>query len=237
MPDEEHKEEEQKKEGEHKEGEHDKGKGESPKQKKLLWWGLGLAGAGLLVSLLLFNNSSNSGTAAAQTVANPSTPFVPNPTNPYDASANEYWPVPTSNPVTGQPTGTTTGGTSSSSGSGSKKKKSSGSSKKSSSSSKKSSSSSHTTTKITPHHTVAAKPHAGGAHGYVYTVQKGDTLQSLQNKAWPGSSKSTNAQKAVKAAHGAAQYTSNTNIKNYANNAAILKASGGKLKPGMKINL
>lgn len=208
---------------EHKEGEH---KGASAKQKKLLYWGLGLAGAGLLVSLLLYKNGGSS--AQDQTVANPSTPFYPNPT---DASQNEYWPVLQSNPATGQITGTS-GGTSSSgststgssssgsSSSSKKKKKSSGSSSKSSSySSKKSSSSS---SKSSNSKTVKPNPTAGGAHGWVYTAKGGENVQTLFSKAWPGNAMNFG-------------YT-------YANNAALLKAENinkqnGILKKGQKVIL
>lgn len=229
--------------GEHK-GEHEKGKhgehheGKDQKNKRLLWWGLGLSGAGLLVALLLFNKGGSS--TSGQTMDTTPNGFVPNAQNPYDASANEYWPVTTTNPTTGAVTGTTggagasTGGTSTSSGS-KKKHKGSSSGSKSGSKSKGTphgTSKTHTggsSSKVSPHHTVAANPHAGGAHGYVYTVQKGDTLQSLQQKAWPGSIYSNRS--------GKGKPTSSTNIQTYANNAKILKASGGKLKPGMKINL
>lgn len=218
MP-EEHKEHEEHTEEhhEHKEGEHGEHKGSSAKQKKLLYWGLGIAGAGLLVSLLLYKNGGSN--AQDQTVANPSTPFYPNPT---DASQNEYWPVLQSNPATGQVTGTsggtsssgsTSSGSSSSGSSSKKKKKSSGSSSKSSSSSSKKSSSSKT---------VKPNPTAGGAHGWVYTAKGGENVQTLFSNAWPGNTMNFG-------------YT-------YANNAALLKSENinkqnGILKKGQKVIL
>lgn len=170
--------------------------------------------------------------------------------NPGAAENLDYWPyVPNNNSSSGSSKSKgSSSGSSKSSGSGSSKSSGSGSSKssggskgKSSSGSSKSSSGgvSHGTshgvssgTKTsTKKNKVTANPHAGGAHGYVYTTKAGDTLLSLQSKAWPGSKQS-----------GASHPTSNTYIGNYANNSKILKQKGivsksGAIKPGTKISL
>ncbi len=83
---------------------------------------------------------------------------------------------------------------------------------------------SHGQTQIKPN------PHAGGAHGYVYTTKPGDTAASLQKRFWPGSS-----------ASGARNPTSRTSIWNYGNNAKILKPGKNSnwnkpIKPGTRIS-
>jgi hypothetical protein len=115
--------------------------------------------------------------------------------------------------------GTTKGKTSSGSSSSKSTKSSS-----SSTSSKHSVSTSHSSGKTT----VKPNPTAGGAHGYVYTTKKGDTVASLTAKAWPGSNNSGGK--------------GNPTLWSYANNKALLKGnysnkSTGAIKPGTKIVL
>lgn len=89
------------------------------------------------------------------------------------------------------------------------------------------------------HHTITAhrnvhengrvkpNPHKGGAHGWVYTTKKGDTLASLQHRFWPGSNTSGGR--------------GNPNLFTYANNKQLLKgkffSQGGQwhIKPGTRI--
>lgn len=71
-------------------------------------------------------------------------------------------------------------------------------------------------------------PHAGGAHGWVYTTKPGDTNVTLQEKFWPGSYYSGAGKNA----------TSRTFLYSYANNRELLKGNVNKLgqiKPGTRI--
>jgi hypothetical protein len=119
---------------------------------------------------------------------------------------------------------------STSSGSSSSKTSSGGSSSKSTKSSSSSTSSKHSvsTSHSSGKTTVKPNPTAGGAHGYVYTTKKGDTVANLTAKAWPGSNNSGGK--------------GNPTLWSYANNKALLKGnysnkSTGAIKPGTKIVL
>lgn len=77
---------------------------------------------------------------------------------------------------------------------------------------------------------VKPNPHAGGAHGWVYTTKPGDTLNNLQRRFWPGSN----------ALYGG----SGANIMKYGNNTQIIQSlrhnknflRTGILPTGTKIN-
>lgn len=75
---------------------------------------------------------------------------------------------------------------------------------------------------------IKPNPHAGGAHGYVYTTKKGDTLTTLQGKFFPtsnGSNKQGNIM----------QYGNNSKlISQYRKSGAI--NSKGQIRPGTKLN-
>lgn len=229
---------------------------------KTLWIVGGVGAAGVL--LLLFMNSgggsSSSSTpstdtsgintqgagGAVDTSSLVGSGGYPSWYNPGAAENLDYWPyVPVSH--TGSDKSGSSGSKSGSSGSKSGSKSGSSSSK-SGSKSGGSKSTSGGVTHGSGHHgvskgtktstnknKVSANPHAGGAHGYVYTTKGGETLQGLQNKAWPGSSASIvgHPRKA----------TSNTNILTYANNKKILSKQLGTystskpLPKGIKINL
>ncbi len=79
----------------------------------------------------------------------------------------------------------------------------------------------------TKKHSTAPNPHAGGAHGYVYTTKAGDTIASLTKKFWPGSTGGGGK--------------GNPNAYTYANNKKILGNKSGyswgkPIKPGTRIS-
>lgn len=116
-------EEEEKKESAHSD-KPESGKGETPdsgggdekkKHNKLLWWGLGIGAAGLLVTLFLYFKGSGNLQQGASSVLGPSgTGYLPgsNSYNPGDPYNQDYWPPVTQgpNPPTPTPTPTPTPG-------------------------------------------------------------------------------------------------------------------------------
>ena len=231
------------------------GQGEEKKKKDtILWWGLGIGIAGLVVTVFLLGKGGNSGssTTADQT---PASSYDPYSTSGYaNGYAQDYWPSPYDSSSSGT-TGTVSthggGSSGSSSGSGSKSGSSgsksgssgsksgssgsksgssSGSKSGSSSGSKSGSKSGSSGSKSGSKSGSAPKPNptAGGAHGYVYTAKAGDTLASLQQKFFP-SSNGSNKQ---------------GNLMQYANNATLIKYyrstgainSKGQIKAGTKLN-
>ena len=225
---------------------------------KTLWIVGGVGAAGVL--LLLFMNSgsgsssqpasSTSGTTtqggggAVDTSSLVGTGGVPSWYNPGAAENMDYWPYPTTSSTSTSSkhkTSSSSGGSSTSKSSGSSSKSSSSSSKSSgSSSSKSSSSSSKSSGSSSSVKSVSANPTAGGAHGYVYTVGSGASIYNSGKQTAVGKG-AISLSDLSKAAWG-----NTSTIKNYANNAALLKyyASTGQYNPktgllqsGAKINL
>lgn len=229
---------------EHHKGEHGKHDehGKHKEKNNLLWWGLGIGGAGLLLTLFLVSKGSNSSQDQSSQggTIQPGATLGSQPG--YDASAMDYWPY--LNNTSQYPggagstsgSGNSSGGGSSSSGGGSTKKSGGGSTKKSGGGSTKKGSGGSTNkgtsggtkgtsgghTKITTtggHTIVTPNPTAGGAHGWVYTTKAGDTIQGLQGKAW----------------------NNTIPLLKYANNAQLLKGKfnkqTGAIVPGTKVVL
>ena len=72
--------------------------GDKREQKNVMYWGLGIAAAGLVLTVLFFS-SGNKNKSSTNTVVQPSTPFIPNPTDVSIGShaAPLFWPgLPTS---------------------------------------------------------------------------------------------------------------------------------------------
>ncbi len=246
MPDEEeHKEKPEDHKGDESKG--GKGIGGSFQKHKTLWIVGGVGAAGVLLLLFMNSGGGSSSTPAASTDTSGTTTQggggavdtsslvgtggQPSWYNPGTAENLDYWPY--------VPTSSSSGSSSSTSGSSSKKKKSSSGSSKSSSGgvshgtshgvssgTKTSTHSSGKSTSSTKKKSTKANPHAGGAHGYVYTTKAGDTVSTLSVKAWKGSNQTGGK--------------GNPNVYTYANNSKILKGkvnSKGQIKPGTKISL
>jgi hypothetical protein len=172
------------------------------KSNHLLWWGLGIGAAGLLITLYLATRNSGGGGTTVQA----SQPFTPNPTDvsqgltntntpipsqyqtSQNATSEDYWPpVPTNNQ--GQTQSST------------------------SDDDNQSSSSNYSNQNNQSQQSYNPPPVQLPSHNaYVYTTQQGDTLASLTNKFHWGAGQQTG---------GGPQFTYN-----YGNNAEIFSALG-----------
>ncbi len=66
-------------------------------QKSAMYWGLGIAAAGLVVTVLFLGSGNQKKQQGTNTVVQPSEPFIPNPTDVSTGTEPLFWPgLPTS---------------------------------------------------------------------------------------------------------------------------------------------